>query len=144
MMLRPVVTSYCQPCQGQVTIAPSSSPSPSGPPRWIQVLSIAWKTPPTLNSAISLPFTVTHRPVPGATSPAAATFTKLAMGALSGTGPPEGSSRQRGRHRRRRGEPVEPVDDGRYAVEEPRLGVAPHPAELRERRDVGQRRRAPE
>src|SRR5437870_12104810 len=79
MVLQPVVTSYCQPCHGQVTIAPSSSPSPSGPPRWRQVLSIAWNAPPTLTSAICLPPASTHFPVPGGTSPTAATLTKFAM-----------------------------------------------------------------
>src|SRR5207249_679085 len=44
--------------------------------------AFAWKTPPTLNSAISLPFTVMHLPVPGTISPASATFTKLAIGGL--------------------------------------------------------------
>src|SRR5207248_2177796 len=29
----PVVTSYCQPCHGQVTTCPTRSPSPRGPPR---------------------------------------------------------------------------------------------------------------
>src|SRR5215470_2481101 len=37
----PVATSYCHPCQGQVTVLPLSSPSPSGPPRCRQVLSMA-------------------------------------------------------------------------------------------------------
>src|SRR5207249_7912834 len=100
---------------------PSDLPSPSGPPRWIHVLSIAWKTPPTLNSAISFPFTVMHLPVPGVISPASATFTKLAIGGLltwapkavkpKGRPPPAGlrpagrASRGRWAHRREAGPP---------------------------------------
>src|SRR3990172_1654763 len=38
LTLVPVVTSYCQPCQGQVTTVSSTSPSPRGPPRWRHVL----------------------------------------------------------------------------------------------------------
>src|SRR5438128_186977 len=90
MVLQPVVTSYCQPCHGQVTIAPSSSPSPSGPPRWRQVLSIAWNAPPTLKSAICLPPASTHFPVPGGTSPTAATFMKFAMRRLLARAPGTG------------------------------------------------------
>src|SRR5713101_6073968 len=37
----PVVTSKTPPCQGQVTSTPLSSPSQSGPPTCVQVLSIA-------------------------------------------------------------------------------------------------------
>src|SRR5713101_7021651 len=37
----PVVTSYCHPCHGQVTIFPSMTPWPSGPPRCKQVLLMA-------------------------------------------------------------------------------------------------------
>src|SRR5213593_1491332 len=110
MVLQPVVTSYCQPCHGQVTIAPSSSPSPSGPPRWRQVLSIAWKAPPTLKSAICLPPASTHFPVPGGTSPTAATFTKFAMRRFSGT-----RSRRRSRHApgdQRDGAPRSPAQRG--------------------------------
>src|SRR5213596_471086 len=90
MVLQPVVTSYCQPCHGQVTIAPSSSPSPSGPPRWRHVLSIAWNAPPTLKSAICLPPASTHFPVPGGTSPTAATLTKFAMRRLLARAPGTG------------------------------------------------------
>jgi len=36
-----VVTSYSQPCHGQVTILPWSGPCPSGPPRCRQVLLMA-------------------------------------------------------------------------------------------------------
>src|SRR5437868_11860570 len=31
-VILPVLTSNCQPCQGQVTIVPSNNPSASGPP----------------------------------------------------------------------------------------------------------------
>src|SRR5881397_3536748 len=97
MVLQPVVTSYCQPCHGQVTIAPSSSPSPSGPPRWRQVLSIAWNAPPTLKSAICLPPASTHFPVPGGTSPTAATLTKFAMRRLLARAPGTGQDASGGR-----------------------------------------------
>ena len=39
-------------CQGQVTTSPSSSPSPSEPPRWAQVLSTAKKLPSILEIAL--------------------------------------------------------------------------------------------
>src|SRR5947207_332051 len=97
MVLQPVVTSYCQPCHGQVTIAPSSSPSPSGPPRWRHVLSIAWNAPPTLKSAICLPPASTHFPVPGGTSPTAATLTKFAMRRLLARAPGTGQDANGGR-----------------------------------------------
>src|SRR6266478_5963368 len=97
MVLQPVVTSYCQPCHGQVTIAPSSSPSPSGPPRLRQVLSIAWNAPPTLKSAICLPPASTHFPVPGGTSPTAATLTKFAMRRLLARAPGTGQDASGGR-----------------------------------------------
>src|SRR2546425_1002678 len=107
MVLQPVVTSYCQPCHGQVTIAPSSSPSPSGPPRWRQVLSIAWNAPPTLKSAICLPPASTHFPVPGGTSPTAATLTKFAMRRLLARAPGTGQDASDGRDGRdgRRAQP---------------------------------------
>ena len=50
-----MVTSYSQPCQGQVTILSWSDPSPSGPPLCRQVLLIAKNLPPTLASATALP-----------------------------------------------------------------------------------------
>src|SRR6185295_20099298 len=53
---------------GQVTMDPSRSPSPSGPPRWIQVLSIAWNAPSTLKTARVLPLTSATIPWPGCTS----------------------------------------------------------------------------
>src|SRR5262249_15188397 len=37
----PVLTLKCAPCQGHSTVSPFSSPSPSGPPLCVQVLSIA-------------------------------------------------------------------------------------------------------
>src|SRR5207244_10328096 len=75
----PVFTLYCQPCHGQVTTSPSSSPSPSGPPRWRQVLSMTWNAPLRLKTAYSFPFTLATIPAPGATSAVPATRTKLAM-----------------------------------------------------------------
>src|SRR5262249_12881970 len=39
--LAPDVTSHRQACHGHETTVPSRSPSPSGPPRWPHVLSIA-------------------------------------------------------------------------------------------------------
>src|SRR5438093_7676874 len=92
MVLQPVVTSYCQPCQGQVTSVPSVSRSPRGPPRWRQVLSMAWNAPPTLKSAICLPPASTHVPVPGGTSATAATFTKFAMRRLLARAPGTGQA----------------------------------------------------
>src|SRR5256885_11144156 len=84
----PVVTSYCQPCQGQVTTDPSSSPSPSGPPRWMQVLSIAWNVRSTLNTARVLPFTSATIPWPGFTSsvPVTRTNSPIASPVLTSVG----------------------------------------------------------
>src|SRR4029077_8865991 len=41
LTLAPDVTSQRQACHGHVTTVPSRSPSPSGPPRWLHVLSVA-------------------------------------------------------------------------------------------------------
>src|SRR5262245_17428306 len=59
--------------------SPAKSPSPHGPPLWVQVLSMAWKAPATLNRAMLRPSASTTLPVPGATSFASATFTSLDM-----------------------------------------------------------------
>src|SRR5229473_2848106 len=76
----PVVTSKTPPCQGHVTWAPSISPSQSGPPTCVQVLSIAWNEPPTLKSAISLPLTSTILALPMGISSVRATFTNSGIG----------------------------------------------------------------
>src|ERR1700722_15848508 len=71
--------SYSHPCHGQVIVVPSSSPSASGPPRCLQVLSIAKNFPPALNSAICLPPASTSLAPPSGTSATFATLTKLAI-----------------------------------------------------------------
>src|SRR5262245_50294259 len=71
----PLVTSKTPPCQGQVTSTPLSSPSDSGPPACVHVLSIAWNEPSTLKSAISVPLTSTIRACPAGMSSVLATFT---------------------------------------------------------------------
>src|ERR1700722_19753081 len=71
--------SYSHPCHGQVIVVPSSSPSASGPPRCLQVLSIAKNFPPALNSAICLPPASTSLPLPSGTSATFATLKKLAI-----------------------------------------------------------------
>src|ERR1700690_1698389 len=71
--------SYSQPCHGQAIVVPSSSPSASGPPRCLQVLSIAKNFPPALNSAICLPSASTNLPLPSGTSATFATLMKLAI-----------------------------------------------------------------
>src|SRR5713226_3947668 len=50
----PVFGSLAQPCQGQITFPSSITPSPSGPPRWRQTLSIALISPFTLATQIIL------------------------------------------------------------------------------------------
>src|ERR1700722_12337797 len=69
--------SYSHPCHGQVIVVPSSSPSASGPPRCLQVLSIAKNFPPALNRAICLPPASTTLPLPSGTSATFATLMKL-------------------------------------------------------------------
>src|SRR5580698_9318501 len=64
----PVVTSYSQPCQGQVTILSCSDPCPSGPPLCRQVLLIAKNLPATFASAKALPSTCTSWMAPAGTS----------------------------------------------------------------------------
>src|ERR1700689_3412392 len=75
----PVVMSYSHPCHGQVIVVPSSSPSASGPPRCLQVLSIAKNFPPALNRAICLPPAPASLPLPSGTSATFATLIKLAI-----------------------------------------------------------------
>src|SRR5258708_5050585 len=79
----PVLTLTLAPCQGQVTSSPSSSPSERGPPRCVQVLSIAWNLPSTLNRAIFFPCTSTNLPWLGSSSLAWATLTYSGMLASS-------------------------------------------------------------
>src|SRR5206468_9955443 len=67
---------------GQVTSVPTTIPSESGPPRWVQVSSIAWNFPSTLKSAIFFPPASTNVPSPGAISPALATLTNSAIAHL--------------------------------------------------------------
>src|SRR5919109_3274202 len=54
----PVLGSYCQPCQGHTSLPPSITPCPSGPPRWMQTLSIAEIVPPTFATQITFSPTV--------------------------------------------------------------------------------------
>src|SRR5229473_2839770 len=75
----PVLTLNLAPCQGQVTLSPSSSPSERGPPRCVQVLSMAWNLPSKLNRAIFFPCTSTNLPWLGSSSLACATLTYSAM-----------------------------------------------------------------
>src|SRR5256885_9562677 len=75
----PVLTSYPHPCIGQVTMGPSSSPSPTGPPRCKHTLETAKNRPSTLNKATGYPCTTTTRPLPGGISPAFATRTNTVI-----------------------------------------------------------------
>src|SRR5271167_3575249 len=50
----PVFGSHAQPCHGQITLPPSITPSPSGPPRCRQTLSMALISPFTLATQIVL------------------------------------------------------------------------------------------
>src|ERR1700741_2219150 len=68
-MARPLVTSNCHPCHGQVKTLPSSNPCPNGPPRCRQVLLMAYTFPSTLAIAMAFPSTWSSRTVPGGTSP---------------------------------------------------------------------------
>jgi hypothetical protein len=54
-------------------------PSERGPPRCVQVLSMAWNLPSTLNRAIFFPCTSTNLPRLGSSSLACATLTYSAM-----------------------------------------------------------------
>src|SRR6266571_1969687 len=54
-MTAPVLMSNLAPCQGQVTSAPSTVPSDSGPPRWVHVSLSAWTACPTRKRAIFWP-----------------------------------------------------------------------------------------
>src|SRR4051812_40868057 len=44
----PVCGSHAHPCHGHTTLPSRITPVPSGPPRWMQTLSIAEMVPPTL------------------------------------------------------------------------------------------------
>src|SRR5256885_1553740 len=79
IVFAPVLTSYSHPCIGQVTIGPSSSPSPTGPPRCKQPLATPKKRPLHLNKATGYPWTTTTRPLPGGISPAFATLTNTVI-----------------------------------------------------------------
>src|SRR2546426_9793238 len=68
------------PCHGHVTSSPDTSPSESGPPRCVQVSSMAKKVPPRLKSAIFFPATSTHFASPGARSIVLAILMNCAMG----------------------------------------------------------------
>src|ERR1017187_1889526 len=50
----PVFGSHAQPCHGQITLPPSITPSPSGPPRCRQMLSMALISPLTLATQMVL------------------------------------------------------------------------------------------
>src|SRR3989344_9669663 len=73
----PLITSYCQPCQGQVTTFWSSIPSPSGPPMCRQLSSTAKKLPLMLNIAMFLPLTEIVFPLPSLISDVFATVTYI-------------------------------------------------------------------
>ena len=49
----PLRMSNFAPCRGQAIVKPSSVPSLSGPPSWVQTSSMAKNRPPTWNSAIT-------------------------------------------------------------------------------------------
>src|SRR6185295_1208378 len=93
LALAPVVTSHRHPCHGQIARRPSRSPSPIGPPRWGQVLSMAWYEPSTLKSARVLVPACTTSPCPGGTSVAFATLND----GIGATPPPPRERRARAR-----------------------------------------------
>src|SRR3989338_9003804 len=75
----PVVTSYSQPCQGQLTVVLARLPSPSGPPRCLHVFSIAKNVPSQLKMATVLPPISRTLPVPGGISDFFATLVSVGI-----------------------------------------------------------------
>src|SRR5437899_10929256 len=76
-MTAPVLMSNLAPCQGQVTSAPSTVPSDSGPPRWVHVSLSAWNASPTRKRAIFWPSTSTSLACWASSSSVVATFMNL-------------------------------------------------------------------
>src|SRR2546426_3686691 len=82
-MTAPVLMSNLAPCQGQVTSAPSTVPSDSGPPRWVHVSLSAWNASPTRKRAIFWPSTSTSLACWSSNSSVVATFMNLGIGPSS-------------------------------------------------------------
>src|SRR4029450_9832385 len=78
-MTAPVLISNLAPCQGQVTSAPSTVPSDSGPPRWVHVSLSAWNASPTRKRAIFSPSTSTSLACWSSNSSVVATFMNLGI-----------------------------------------------------------------
>src|SRR5713226_1688245 len=78
-MTAPVLMSNLAPCQGQVTSAPSTVPSDSGPPRWVHVSLRAWNAAPTRKRAIFWPSTSTSLACWSSNSSVVATFMNLGI-----------------------------------------------------------------
>src|SRR5712664_1113260 len=78
-MTAPVLISNLAPCQGQVTSAPSTVPSDSGPPRWVHVSLSAWNTSPTRKRAIFWPSTSTSLACWSSSSSVVATVMNLGI-----------------------------------------------------------------
>src|SRR6266446_9178230 len=78
-MTAPVLMSNLAPCQGQVTSAPSTVPSDSGPPRWVHVLLSAWNASPTRKRAIFWPSTSTSLACWSSSSSVVATVMNLGI-----------------------------------------------------------------
>src|SRR5918996_8320 len=81
-MTAPVLMSNLAPCQGQVTSAPSTVPSDSGPPRWVHVSLSAWNASPTRKRAIFSPSTSTSLACWSSNSSVVATFMNLGIALL--------------------------------------------------------------
>src|SRR5712664_876397 len=78
-MTAPVLMSILAPCQGQVTSAPSTVPSDSGPPRCVQVSLSAWNASPARKRAIFWPSTSTSLACWSSSSSVVATFMNLGI-----------------------------------------------------------------
>src|SRR5213594_2811162 len=78
-MTAPVLMANLAPCQGQVTSAPSTVPSDSGPPRWVHVSLSAWNASPTRKRAIFWPSTSTCLACWSSNSSVVATFMNLGI-----------------------------------------------------------------
>src|SRR3989442_11338485 len=78
-MTAPVLMSNLAPCQGQVTSAPSTVPSDSGPPRWVHESLSAWNASPTRKRAIFWPSTSTSLACWSSNSSVVATFMNLGI-----------------------------------------------------------------
>src|SRR5437867_9066530 len=78
-MTAPVLMSNLAPCQGQVTSAPSTVPSDSGPPRWVHVSLSAWHASPARQRAIFWRSTSTSVACWSSNSSVVATFMNLGI-----------------------------------------------------------------